>query len=183
MSDAQTAQPLPTSMPTPTHEYDFHPLAELFPLIEGEEFDALVEDISVRGLLVPIMLHQGKILDGRNRYNAAKRAGYKFTQRDFRELSSGLDPEGYVISTNIHRRQLSNKQKREVIGKLIEAKPDASDRAIAKLASVDNKTVASVRDELRNRVVAFAESWEALSVPQRQEFVTLKGEEIRSLLA
>ena len=69
------------SMPTPTYEYDFHPLAELFPLIEGEEFDALVEDISARGLLVPIMIHQGKILDGRNRYNAAKRAGYKFTQR------------------------------------------------------------------------------------------------------
>ena len=26
-------------------EYEFHPLADLFPLIDGEEFDALASDI------------------------------------------------------------------------------------------------------------------------------------------
>jgi hypothetical protein len=171
------------AMPAPTYDYDFHPLAEMFPLIEGEDFSELVEDIATRGLLVPIMLYQGKILDGRNRYRAAKEAGYKFTTKDFRELSSSLDPEGYVISTNIHRRQLTNKQKREVIGKLIEAKPNASDRAIARLAGVDNKTVASVRQELSDRVNTFVEEWDDLSPPQRQEFVLRKGDELRSLLA
>src|SRR5438132_3284712 len=133
-------------------EYEFHPLAEMFPLIVGEEFDGLVEDLAARGLLVPIILFEGKILDGRNRYNAAKAAGHKFTERDFKELAPSLDAEAFVISANIHRRQLSTKQRREFIGKMIEAKPEASDRAIAKLASVDNKTVASVREELRNRV-------------------------------
>jgi hypothetical protein len=171
-----------TDMPTPTYDYDFHPLAEMFPLIEGEDFDALVEDIGARGILVPITIYQGKILDGRNRYNAGKAANYKFSQRDFRELAGGLDAEAFVISTNIHRRQLSSQQKRDVIGKLIEAKPDHSDRAIAKLAGVDNKTVAKVREELRTRVTKFVDNWDTLSAPQQREFVALKGEEIRALL-
>jgi hypothetical protein len=46
----------------------YHPLAELFPLLDGEEFDALVEDIRVHRLHEAIVLHDGKILDGRNRY-------------------------------------------------------------------------------------------------------------------
>lgn len=164
------------------NEYEFHPLAEMFPLMLGEEFDGLVEDIAARGLLVPIILHEGKILDGRNRYRAAKSAGHKFAERDFKDLAPGLDPEAFVISANIHRRQLSTKQKREFIGKLIEAKPEASDRQIAKLANVDNKTVASVRDELRNRLNTFGENWDALSGLQKQEFVATRREEISGLL-
>src|SRR5713101_7162466 len=117
----------------PAFEYDFHPLAELFPLIEGQEFDALAEDVRRNGIIVPIILYQGKILDGRNRYRAAKAAGHQFTAKDFRDLAAGLDPKAFVISANIARRQLTSKQKRDFIAKQIDAKPDDSDRAIAKL--------------------------------------------------
>jgi hypothetical protein len=40
----------------------YHPLSELFPLLHGEEFDALVEDIRVHRLHEAIVLHEGKIL-------------------------------------------------------------------------------------------------------------------------
>ena len=52
---------------TTTQIRQFHPLANLFPLIEGDEFAALVEDVRANGLLVPIVLHEGMILEGRNR--------------------------------------------------------------------------------------------------------------------
>jgi hypothetical protein len=48
----------------------FHPASDIFPLIEGDEFSALAEDIRANGLLVPIVLHEGMILEGRNRFRA-----------------------------------------------------------------------------------------------------------------
>jgi hypothetical protein len=48
-------------------KYPWHPAAELFPLLKGDKFDDLVNDIRTHGLQQPIVLYQGKILDGRNR--------------------------------------------------------------------------------------------------------------------
>jgi len=58
-----------------TEHYEGHPLASLFPPMEGEEFDKLVADIRDNGLQQMIVLHDGMILDGRNRYRACKVAG------------------------------------------------------------------------------------------------------------
>jgi ParB-like chromosome segregation protein Spo0J len=157
----------------PTFEYDFHPLAELFPLIEGQEFDALVQDVRQNGIIAPIIRHEGKILDGRNRYRAAKAAGHPFTAKDFRDLAAGLDPKAFVISANIARRQLTSKQKREFIAKQIDAKPDDSDRGIAKLCCVDPKTVGSVRDEMARAVETLAKKYNELTARQQREFLAV----------
>src|SRR5262245_45528361 len=97
-----------------------HPAADMFPLIEGEDFAALVEDIRANGIRVPIMLYQGRILDGRNHYRAAIEGGHVFAERDFANLAAGVDAEAWVISANLQRRQLDNRGKRAVIAKLIE---------------------------------------------------------------
>jgi hypothetical protein len=125
----------------------FHPLANMFLLMQGEAFDALVKDVDERGLELPIILHEGKILDGRNRYRACLKAGVAPNFHTY----AGNDPLSYVVSANLHRRHLSSEQKRDLIAKFLKAKPELSDRGIGRLAKADGKTVASVRAEEETR--------------------------------
>jgi len=89
----------------------FHPLAGIFPLMEGAEFDALVADIRANGLQQNIALYEGKILDGRNRYRACPAAGVAPVTYNADRLIT--DPAAYVISANLHRRHLTAEQKRD----------------------------------------------------------------------
>ena len=121
----------------------FHPLAEMFPLMEGAELKALAADIGAHGLVEPIILYEDKILDGRNRYLACREAGVEPT---YRPLLSCDDPLAFVVSANLHRRHLTSEQKRALIDKLLKADPTKSDRQIANTVKADNKTVATRRE-------------------------------------
>jgi hypothetical protein len=125
-------------------DYPFHPIAGMFPLLEGGEFAAVVDDILAHGLLESIVLFEGMILDGRNRDRACREAGVEPRYREM-TFDSHADAVNYVISANIHRRHLTAEQKRELIEKLLKANPEQSDRAIADTIKADNKTVAAVR--------------------------------------
>lgn len=92
----------------------FHPLANIFPLIEGTDFDELVSDIRVHGVREPIWLYQGEIIDGRNRYRASEVAGVDCPMREYLDD----DPVAFVISLNLKRRHLSESQRAMVAAKL-----------------------------------------------------------------
>ena len=129
--------------------YQFHPLADMFPLMEGEEFDSLVADIKANGQREPITLYQGKILDGRNRYRACLAAGMAPRLCGHKDDCAYIgNPVAYVISKNIHRRHLTAENKRDLIAELLKAQPGKSNRQIAKSVKADDKTVGAVRAEL-----------------------------------
>ena len=91
--------------------YELHPLCTLFPRVDGAEFDALVADVKANGLRQPIVLHDGMILDGGNRYRACVEAGVKpsFVKFDGDNLVS------FVLSANLHRRHLSTGQQAAIV--------------------------------------------------------------------
>jgi N6-adenosine-specific RNA methylase IME4 len=86
-----------------------HPVAEMFPLIEGDDYQSLVEDVKRHGVREPVWLHpDGSIIDGRNRARAAADAGVHLPTRTWDGTGSLVE---FVLSLNLHRRHLSSSQK------------------------------------------------------------------------
>ena len=95
-------------------EYGIHPICDLFPRMPGEEFVALKKDIRENGLLEPIWLYEGKVLDGRHRHFACQEVGVEPRYRQY----EGSNPLGFVISLNLNRRHLSESQRAMVAASL-----------------------------------------------------------------
>jgi ParB-like chromosome segregation protein Spo0J len=119
----------------PPKKYDFHPLADLFPMLEDKSaaFEALVDDIRERKQQEPVWLYEGKILDGRNRYLACQRLGREIQVEDF----AGDDPIGFVLSANLHRRHLNESQRAMVAAKLTSMEVGANQHTKGQGTSID----------------------------------------------
>jgi N6-adenosine-specific RNA methylase IME4 len=91
-----------------------HPLASLFPLMTGPDFEGLCADIARQGLLEPIVTHEGKVLDGRNRLRACIETGMPPVFREW----DGPDPLAFVLSANLHRRHLNESQRAMVAARV-----------------------------------------------------------------
>jgi ParB family chromosome partitioning protein len=94
--------------------YQIHELADIFPRMPGEEFAALKTDIKINGLLEPIWLYEGKVLDGRHRYFACQETSVTPVFREY----MGSDPRGFVVSMNLKRRHLDATQRSAIAAEL-----------------------------------------------------------------
>lgn len=100
-----------------TRTYEHHRYADLFPMLEPDDLKAMAKDMEERGYdpSEPIVLHEGKILDGRNRFAAAFIAGIE----DVPTIEfAGPDPLAFVVQKNIHRRHLTVSQRAMVAAEI-----------------------------------------------------------------
>lgn len=88
-------------------ELEAHEIANIWPMMFDHELAEMAKNIKENGLLDPITLYEGKILDGRNRYAACGIAGVEPTTVEY----TGDTPVSYAVGKNMERRQLSSAQK------------------------------------------------------------------------
>jgi hypothetical protein len=85
-----------------------HEFANVFPMLSADELTDLAADISRNGLQNPLVVTpEGLLLEGRNRWEACKRAGVEPTVTVY----DGDDPASFVLSANVSRRHLTPGQR------------------------------------------------------------------------
>jgi N6-adenosine-specific RNA methylase IME4/ParB-like chromosome segregation protein Spo0J len=170
----------------------FHELANVFPLIEGDEFAGLVADIGKQGLLEAIVLLDGKILDGRNRYRACLEAG---VEPHFEEFD-GEDPVAFVVSKNVARRHLDESQRAMAAARIAtlqngqrkSASPIGEGRSQAEAAQILNvgkRSVERARDVLDQGEATLVKAVEQgkVSVSAAADVATLPKQEQAEIVA
>lgn len=144
---------------------EFHPVSELFPLMDEQEFRFLCEDIKLCGQKEPIILHpDGRILDGRNRYRACQEAGVEPLVETWDGKGDAL---AHVLSLNLYRRHLTESQRSMVAARVKGIYEEAAKRRMA-AGGGDKKTgSANLRDPIQNTGKASEKAAEALNVSPR----------------
>lgn len=90
---------------------ELHPLCALFPRMAEAQLEDLAQDIAVNGLRRPIVLFEGMILDGGNRYEACLKSGVMPAFEHFGE-SNAL---AFVLGENLRRRHLTVGQQAVIV--------------------------------------------------------------------
>jgi N6-adenosine-specific RNA methylase IME4 len=86
----------------------YHEAANIFPLMQGDEYEALRADIAEYGQREPIHVDdEGAIIDGRNRHRACLDLDIAPRIETWR----GGSVVAFVISANLHRRHLNSGQR------------------------------------------------------------------------
>ena len=101
-------EPLPLIGGASARKLKAHPAADLFPMMSDAELNDLAMDVKSQGQRRPIVLLDGLILDGRNRYEACRRAGIEPRLEQWTGASS---PTAFVLSENLQRRHLTVDQR------------------------------------------------------------------------
>jgi hypothetical protein len=149
----------------PRSNLALHPIAHLFPEMSGPELDALVVDIGEHGQRVPLLLHEGKVVDGRHRLLACEALGITPKTEEWTGEGSVID---HVVALNLHRRHLTASQKAAVaLGLLAEYEKEAKRRQKQGKAKLpDPRAAGQARDDAAQAVGASARNVQDLKKVQ-----------------
>lgn len=170
--------------------YEYHELANILPLMEGEEYESFKASIAASELIEPVVLHEGKILDGRNRYRAGRELNVSVPFRKWEgEYGS---PKAFVKAVNFDRRHLTTSQKALVAERLRRATvPDGgaqicaredlaesfgvSERSIDMAGKVIDSSAASVVAAVESGDVSVSDAASVADLPKTEQAEALKA--------
>lgn len=122
---------------------------QVMPELSVEEYAELKADIEQRGVMIPIEYDEyGNVLDGYHRLKICGELGIKDFPKVIRAGMTEAEKLTHARRLNIARRHLNSEQKRELIREQLKDTPEQSDRQIAKVLGVDNKTVNTQRKNM-----------------------------------
>ena len=90
---------------------ELHPLCTYFPRMSEAEFISLKDNLQENGQIHPIYTLDGMILDGGNRYRALRELGIIPVIIEY----TGVNPAQFILSTNLHRRHLTQGQSAAIV--------------------------------------------------------------------
>jgi N6-adenosine-specific RNA methylase IME4 len=175
---------------------DIHPVADIFPRMGDAEFNELVNDIAKHGQREPIWTHQGRLIDGRHRWEACKRLNITCESREHEGDESTLVE--FVWSLNGARRHLTREQltialakAREIIGHGGDRRSEIFKAQICALnaeknkAGISDRTLDSARAVVRDGAPELVEAVTAgrVSVSAAADVAELPKEEQREIVA
>lgn len=151
-------------------ERPYHEVSNLFPLMEGTEFEDLKADIAQNGLLEAIWLHpDGSIIDGRNRHRACLETGIKLGFRTWNGQGSLVS---FVVSMNLHRRHLTYDQR---VGIALKLEPAFAEEARKRqgartdLAANSQQSFARAAEQAAKQVDVGARAVYEMKAAQRED--------------
>lgn len=113
-----------------------HPVCALFPDMSKEDFDGLCNDIEKIGVVEPIIVYQGYIIDGKNRWRACEKLGVECPTKEWGGTGSLVE---FVVSRNLSRRHLTTSQKAVIAKDMVPMlEREAKARKIAGLRKGDS---------------------------------------------
>lgn len=86
-------------------EMPVHPAADVWPMLNDDELDELADDIKANGMLQPIVVKGGVLIDGRNRREACRRAGIVPATTELGGHDDDDEIRTYVASCEKRRHQ------------------------------------------------------------------------------
>lgn len=101
-------------------EMERHPLSAAWGDMPEAEFGALVEDVRQRGVIEPVSIFDGKVLDGWHRYRAAKAAGKKAPLREMAPTLEWPELISWVAAKNAHRRHMTKMERAAAVQRCFE---------------------------------------------------------------
>jgi hypothetical protein len=171
-----------------TKKLEQHPLSAAYPSMGPDDFQAMQDSIGSVGVHTPIVMFEGKVLDGWHRFQVCDGFGMACPSREFGSLETdGDDPGQFVKDMNSARRHLSAGQRAlaeaevqrimiargatapgAVVTTVVE-QTGVSKRTAEQASVVSNRATPEVKAAVKDGVISLKKAEKISKLPKREQ--------------